>query len=63
MKNIRQQIDLLIESAVKKSDMDALKSAYGVMVEARECRQISAQDAQVFESMFESAAEMIEEQY
>ena len=63
MKNIRQQIDLLIESAVKNSDMDTLKSAYGVMVEARECRQISAQDAQVFESMFESAAEMIEEQY
>ena len=61
MSKVKSHIDSLIQAAVENLDMGLLREAYEVMEYSHKHNQISAQDAYVFDVMFESAAEMIEE--
>ena len=59
--NLRKQLDQEIQTAIENLDMSFLKESYQNLLQAKEQNQISNQEFHVFEAIFESAGEMIEE--
>lgn len=59
--NLRKQLDQEIQTAIENLDMGFLKESYQKLIQAKEQNQISSQEFHVFEAIFESAAETIEE--